>query len=943
MTRAPTQDFLTENEFEIAKSRLANESKRNIQKAIIFHNSLQAMLADVGRAQKESPSFTLFAIDTPEFISHLQYGRSHFAAFSFRNFLIKNVRDNNIKAELEMLDRIIISHILNRRTEPFLILDSYADELSDIRSREEVINLTERDSLWNEITLEPFKGFSVKNIENIRNFILDAGNKIKTRKEYERFRAKFLPHWRRDTVSKYLEREKSINNYHDLIQKTNYVFVRPGHFGERSIITYVQGFDWDEFSKFLSQPNIQHEHSNIASQISTLCSHVSRPDRLPDYVTLAAKRDGIALADLHILNSFIETQNLSARVELISRTPTLHAVMNVLPAGRLKVTLRHPLLIPEIYRFTTSALASIGDVAQRVEGLVEPYLDREFETNGADENLRYHEAAEIAQELIPVLRDVIAIQDGLESGSQEFREVYIKTLDSVSSIKIELASEIEGVFSLIIDKLSSRNDPFTRTAFRNLIKQCRRTVHSEWSRTFGGNDRIKCRVLKITDNNLCPEPFFAIRMIDGKFRRTFHIHSKRWQEMINRKIETEENGGLTEFPIEIELNSGEILSGVDRAFESLNNESYHLSESKLDNPTDDERFGIDSALLAAMAFASVRKYSTSLSISSTVLHEITGYLRRNEKEILAKKTPGQLLAFREMLLFRHYCERIQAHRSNYDRNKSTNYFRGGVERSLAQAQRDIDFAALLSEIIEFQAIGIKSAPAGYGRLQDYRLRLAHVSTWIEMLLISGLGSLDSNATALDSNTKAIQGVRDRKDIWAGVGMAKETCYFAYLAQIAAEKLEKENKSEHVKRYYLNIEARLIQNYLAIMIVFLSIKGVPGMHTLFDPTQRVERDKVLAFYDWKIHWERYRDLQYKNNFKLNIFGIFSCIFNLLSKIDDLRTSREGPEKLNEMAEEYRSICVSQLEKIDATATIVDIPSLSQVLLVNLQQRLIEFGK
>ena len=242
------------------------------------------------------------------------------------------------------------------------------------------------------------------------------------------------------------------------------------------------------------------------------------------------------------------------------------------------------------------------------------------------------------------------------------------------------------------------------------------------------------------------------------------------------------------------------------------------------------------------------------------------------------------------------------------------FFRGSVERSFAQSQRDLDFAAYLSEVIETKIANVPSAPSGYGHLQDYRLRLAHMSGWMDMQLIS-LSAGEKYLVAADREDIAVADIRQRKNIWAGIGLAKEALFTAHRVKLETQNVDASAANgKFTRRYLANVEARFLQNYLLMFLIFLSEEGSPGMHVFLTPDQSITREKVLSFMDWQTAWLRYREIEKEGNLELRASYLIEPIASMIESIDNLRAEVDKSHQTNELFSQKADAIIERSHKI-----------------------------
>ena len=106
--------------------------------------------------------------------------------------------------------------------------------------------------------------------------------------------------------------------------------------------------------------------------------------------------------------------------------------------------------------------------------------------------------------------------------------------------------------------------------------------------------------------------------------------------------------------------------------------------------------------------------------------------------------------------------------------------KGSVAKSLARAQRDLDFAALMSEDAEQCAaqgdpelMALGPTPAGQAKVRDMRLRLTHTGAIIDQFLMALHEAEHARGSTAGQGRSDPATIRNRLDIWVTAGLVME--------------------------------------------------------------------------------------------------------------------------------------------------------------------------
>jgi hypothetical protein len=895
----PIPPLFSDREIEQAENKILERTHLRINRAIWFSNALHALLRDVDRAQSPTPPVKILAVDTTDLIATTTYTRPHFSAFTFGE-LTAEQSDSSVdgapehksfsNSELETWDKLTMQHLLVHREERYLLLDPYLE------------------------------GFDDNNLENLQKFIIEQPD-AKIPSEWDIFCNRFLPHWRYDMLETLLEKTKAFKSTQMLLKHGKFFFWRPLEAGERSVLKVAPLFDWQDYERFIEEPHVVEQYNNIHQSIQRLMGKISRSAwKTQGQLDRSAERDARAFAIVHTLNSFFHSRKINARIELVSRSAALHGVIAVLPEHRLDrpddrrfhVTLRHPFLLPDIYGFDAPSLAAIAGVLSGLDAIISRYMTNEgFLRTQTDTDVAANEqeAKKTARKVVPFLKDILAIQQGLEQQSGIVEEIYGRTIASKgssprSNAKAQsnetalLVEKLKTAFQAITERLRSRSDPFTRAATFALIERNSALVKFEAKQVFLPDATVIFRVFDFRSDAaraseahptgskfFGPVPCLTLRTVESaepRFTRLVVIHSEKMIELLCKY--GKEAGSYDETkPTEWHIPASAILEAVQEALESI------VEDATLSG----EAFNLDATLLACLIFAGKNRFDTAISLASTVLHPITTQIREGGTRWTVRSGDVRLsLACRELFLLRHYCERGLAMRE-YFGPKAGNV---SVSKNFARAQRDLDFAMLMAEDAERVLARSKderslAPPAGVQNFKDFRLNLAQLAAWTDQYIIIADIVSKNGVSAIDWQDSELQTLRKRIGIWAAAGFVRQALTDAYEAMVARLALTAASKYEaNQRRYLAYVEARALQGALTVFMVFLAYGIAPEMLEFWSLDSRPKRDRVLLFRDWREWWKRYSTLRSYYEFSVRADGLIGAVCTALEDLANFRRER-----------------------------------------------------
>ena len=864
-------------------------------KAVRFRNALNAFLRGVDRAESAEPPIKILAVDTTEIVAFAEFTAGSAAGFSFQG-MVAPASDGDLSNRMEVLDRLIINHLLfpGERKIPgmkparkTLLLDPYIDEVAIIRGHLEEQAQKAIDKAVSELpSIDPAQ------LERVKKWLLNqAGSTFAD--EWARFRTTFIPDWGEALITELAAANLKFGRIEDFIRRSNFVYLRALSAGERSIETVKRDdgtavIDVARFKLFSERTDVRRRAEEVFDVTLDLFAEIHREREGRPGIAAASERDARALATIAALNCFCEEEKINARVELVTRSPAMHDVIGALPDGRVRVTLRHPLFLPDIYKFDRTQLSPMGDVLQRVDAAIASVIDLS-DDRSAEVEARFREAAHGAFDL---LESVITAQQELqlpsEAKTQEHRDL------------------VNGVFEALTDGIRRRDDPFARELFRESAGRVQSLAEFAKGRVFAEADtKLKVRLvclmdseLKVPDGSPVPRPALAVRMVGGDFRRLFHLHSKRAFGLVLGKDSVVativSRSGTSPTVRNIAIN--ELFENLKKALSALSEESVHersivSNEANGNGKRDDRVFAMDSTLLLCMAFAGKRHFDTAILLASTFLHHEAMHIRKSKRSF--KQEEARLhLANRELFLLRHYCERALATEDFFREARRPGDPKGSVGKNLARAQRDLDFAALMSEDVERcltaanELASSDPTPSGQGLLNDSRLRLAHLGAFIDQFMMVLHEEQQVRTSALDWRARQREATRRRLDTWVVAGLVKEITIEAHAARLRSPGMIADDAPRaQLGRYYGNLEARALQGALLVFAIYMAYPLSRPLHRLWTIDCDVEPERILVFRDWQTWWRRYSELKRFYSLDMRAHPLLECMCNALRAIND----------------------------------------------------------
>ncbi|HHL20696.1 MAG TPA: hypothetical protein ENJ52_04130 [Aliiroseovarius sp.] len=867
MTERQGQEMFSTDELDNAAALLREYPERPITPALRFHTALKGLIMDANRSQKQESSDAILALDSVEIIAHANYSRPHYNAFTFNDLI---TGDSNWNAQVEDLDHLISQQLLTASRIPFILLDSYAQEIQDVWSAIENRKRDRKEELFPEKGSSGKIEFPPDALRRIRDHISGQRADEEVLEEFKKFRDDFMPSWSMKIVRSLIGHKTTIQKLGEVLRTSDFVYLRGPEFGNRSVARAITDFDWDRFQEFVDDDAVVREFEAVRSAIAKLAS-VPKFGRNPDAVTIVAENDALAFADIHTVNTFLRKTGRQERVELVTRSSLLANILRAMPSGRLDVPLRHPLLLPDVFEFDEGAQSAITEISQRFDAVLTPYLE-DYEGGASverrQEEVDLRKAKEIARDLVRWLRDTAVAQVSRKQEVMD-RVLFQSVRTGKNGGRDATAAVIREIFDTLIQNLDQPENPFTTTTLRDLARRNRDMASVIWDRTIQ-NGELVARTLKIDSPRLSPAPMMALRILPHKYTRLFYLHSKRGRNLLEEKFREQAPAGQrpdAHAEVEVRLSRADTLDEFDKLLESLTDST---------DRSGDLCYLCDITLVICAAFASKGEMNAAASLASTVLHDISVMMRRQDNN-LGELQLVERLALQELFIFRQYCERSTAI-SNFFKNRrhpTVQVMRGLLEKDFARAQRDLDRAAELDA-------SLANAEASE-LVRAVRLRLVHMSGWMDMFLMTDTVDLERK---YDWPEGPLLKLGSRRDIWAAVGYAKECLD----DQERVRALAQECDGNECQRFLAHLEARILQNFLVMFLLLVFSKNVPFMDRVLMASHRVQSDHMLKFGEYAGHWNQLEDLIQRYHFQFRLHDLYKLVLSAIHEVDKVRASQ-----------------------------------------------------
>lgn len=842
-----------------------------------------------------------------------------------------------------------------------LLLDPYLAEIdrsistADLKRRKIVSSGLSND----EQTL------TVTQLERIRKYILRKNSLENVEAEWNTFLRTFLPSLQTHLVNELTEKESVFNTLTSFRKSGRYSVLRStdvvekfGNSHKYSIehtllsILGIHDFDMEDLIEYFNQSMKSTSYETLQVDITDLLTRTRKRSSTARHL-LASQADSAAVLQCHLMNEYFKSRSIPVEVDLVSRDLRLANVISSLPQGLLNFSLRHPLFIPEIYNFSDSALSNIVNILGEV--------DQSLTTISETQNQRARQSAikTTCTSAMVAITDMEAIKAAEEIAREVIPEVISEVAHKAynGSERKKLENKITTVISALAKSIDEGTDPISQNVWRKIGDMVRNDALRSWLEK---NPRITIKV-RITcvsgTNETSPFDYYVVRAVEPYVGVICKFYSNAIFKFFEKQAGVCSPDYLDgHYHYELQLNAREAVSMAIEAIEDLSLPDHPNRKTEKSEILKDEDgsllSGLEAVLLSALVARSFGFVNSSNHLTTAALKPIILALRNGETTEWkgSRNAATILLGFRELLLFRHHCERNIALTRFFDPLRIGHYEDiNQVTVDFSWAQRDLDLSVLMTEVagsifsnkevyersnqicwntITNDDTWLDAGPMGNRHFVDFRHLINHVSGWIDQLVVVSSKAFKENppSAQLVGGNKVIEGVNRRQMLWAATGFAKELELSAF--DIRKQSNESTGRSDGLNRYLAHLEARTLQLALMLYICGMSFRLAPNTQRFVLTDGCPHQHQRLTFRNWKHWWKRYQSLREDNEMNFRMNRLIDPICEALIKI-------ESPENNNlkvqaDLVNSLNNVIINHKDRFTMCA-------IANSLIVRIQQR------
>lgn len=940
---------------------ITEEDKSNLRifyPQLIFRNALQGFLREQSRSLGYGEKKSIYAVDALEVYAWVNPQEHHIKSFSFGDLMSASGSPSEL--ELKNHSDLVGEQLFFGNPDPYVIFDSHIEECEALFSliRTQVIRIEEANkAIANSSDLDTIQSLyaGVSDIFKQDNQHLNKSQISDVNQ--------ILSLWSELFSDQYLNFSAVAGRIDAFARNSQYLSIFGSSnkfFNSKQIRAHSNLVDHDAFEHHLRLPQVQNNIFLSKHRLKKLLESVSEEDRRSKGgVELAIERDVEALCLAQCINDFLASCRIPIRLEFVTRSFRLHLAAFLLTHEELRVSIRHPMLIPGIHSFHPTALNNLKEISQEVEHCLGTLLrlasgnkDAEPKMNKSVQSDFLERFNELASTAVSQIVDMAVSQRTSEKLTPKKRDGETEAIiQRVSNFVLDDIKRDDGNFEQRITDFISEKVLLSTGIFRSKTGRPKSNIHTPF---FEG------KRLRVIVNIFRADPFFdiddlevprqavSVRIMDRRLPRLFLFHGERFKDfMLNealKKLGTGAERIIAKDPIELDMDA-------EQFFKFVNSGRIGLPEA--DPDLDD----LEVILAQSILYASFGWYSVASTLISQFTRPVTAVLRRklplkfgHQIEIFSDDLdPGVVLAYKELFLLRHYCERSEVIQSLYD--NESNGFNSGIgsaTRNVARAQRDLDLAVYMSEEY-FRLLRAKiqlrhMVPSSrenhvsmknvhhYRQLQrsafDARLGLVHTASWLELfvwrrkrermsntriadLMRNSVGEAESSASQFFPNTlndfeqqHMDELFESRYETWMSAGIVKQLEIENKRVGIERLALESAGTSfSRETRLWAYLEAHGMSTLSLSFIVACIFDGFPGIGAIWSPWNRVSYDQFLVFRGWREWSNRLSNLNEHYSLEIRSTKFIDSFCSLFVRIDNLRghvarSRLESPEKISD---------------------------------------------
>lgn len=974
-----TSEMQANETFDFLRSKEGLSFLRSIFPQIVFRNALQGFVREHNSASDQRIHHTIYAVDAMEVYAWVNPEKHHLRSFSFGSLL--SGADGPHYTDIQNHSDITAEQLLFEDKKQFIIFDSHISECKALFNA-----ILSRSIEVEEINRKISGNNPEKEIQDIYEKIKEKINSDDVRLEQSSINnvSDIISIWSENFKDIYLNHAKLAGRVSAFSRKANYtsIFSARARFFESG---FMKGFgsrvSHTAFERFLGFPQTQQNLILTKETLRDLLTKISSDDTRPQHeLNAAIDRDVESLSLAQCINDFLSSCRIPVRIEFVTRSHRLHLAAFMLGYGRLRVSVRHPMFIPGVHKLHPSALNSLKDISQEVDHCIAALSKFEFGGEQIEGGKRRRHSRQLhttlkqlAAEAVSQMTDVVISRKISNRLDKKTDETAVQSIiQSVSDYVLDDFREEDGDYEHAITEVVSKNIMSSTGFFRSRTGSALSGIHDNFFK--GKNLRIflnKVQLNPFRDDmpDSSPDDMISFRVLGSRMPRLFFLHGDGFRRWIENETQLSSQTPPAGSPFVAEIDASVLFNYTART----------PSNVSLEVPTLDT---LEAVLLQSILYASMGWYAVASTVISQLTRPVTAQLRRAVPTQFGEQAsvfssdidPKIALAYKELFLLRHYCERaISRENKPDDLSPFVNEHAGDSARNIARAQRDLDLAVYMSEeyfrLINNIADGSVSDPnmkniASFRQNQrfafDARLSLVHTASWLELFVSNSINER-ADEEAMDAVLgEALSDVTSKNSLTYSPMASKEiefeyhkklfgTRYETWMSAGIIKQLEIENKRISMERLALAHQGRFPREerlwaYLethgmsVLSMSFLCaavLDRFPGVGAIWNPWTRVSYEQFLVFRDWKHWFLSVLNLDEAYRFEIRTVNLINCFLNFFENVDKIRNNilknrlknsddivrfhkiylRELKKFEDSVFESYQNISMDQLEMPD----------------------------
>lgn len=906
---------------------------------LIFRNALRGFIREQSLEEAGGENKVIYAMDTVEIYSWVNPEDHAIKNFAFGN-LIDPIFDIG-KNELLNHSNITAEQVLFKSKNNFVIFDGHVEECRALFSRYDLRSISP-DNIKESIRKNDLKSLDsayqkvASLIENSEDFLLSNEGAADIEKIMNLWVSKFS-----DII---LEVSHISNRIEYFNRRANYmsVFGKNRKLFESAIIRSLDGrINHKAFERHIAFAETQKKMLLETERLRSLLVKISKHDNRPKSdLNLAIYRDVETLVLAQCINDFFEICKIPTRIEFITRSHRLHLLSLLVPYSSLRVNIRHPMFLPKVHNLPSSVLDNLGDISRRIDHYVGTLLKLEVEDNTFSVETQKRETNTYFKSLvidaISQMTSVIVSGRTIETSDQNKKygtageAAMLNKLNKVSNFVLDDLTKEDGNFERIItSKISDKIMSSTGEFYLDM-----KVGEQGFEDKAFENEKFTIFINPVekdpfaSDESQKEEEMMSFRILGLGMPRLFFIHGARLKNWLLDKT--------TINPSEVE--SIEAISVIITAkelfkFVNIREQVKYGQPPNLDH--------IESGLVRGVMYASLGWYDVAATIISPYLSFVTNEIRRrtplrfgSQVEIFSDQVNANLaLAYKELFLLRHYCERSSRRVIKNDRkNWDINFTEDHNIKNILRAQRDLDLAVYMSEEyirlssvqdIKRESISVWDKAISTRRTSrfalDVRLNLIHTAAALELSvereikkkvyedqfsdkLLTIISDKNSSTEVMNfyKNSIATQHTEnnqldDRHEAWLTAGTIKSLEIEIARISIEREALEKHDTTRHFReeRLWAYFEAHGMSVLSTMFISAVIFKTYPKINAVANPYSRVSYEQFLVFKNWRSWFKQLIELDRHYTFEIRTVPLIKIFLKYFDHVDEIRVKLNSP--------------------------------------------------